>query len=89
MGLVDAHYPVIYHVIGDLGNGLPVVQIQHTLDDHRSNQNSWIERRSASLLGRIMLVKQINQDIPGNLGTQYYPTVIWIQLIVKWGLKSD
>lgn len=64
------------HVFCNLGHSLSVIQVEHMLDDHCTDQNPRIQGRSSGCFGGIMLVEKVDQIIPGYLSAQYYPSVV-------------
>src|SRR5690606_9133430 len=75
------------HVFGNLRHCLTVIQIEDVLDDHRTDQHTWVKCRPSCLFWWITFVEKTHQIIPGNPGTEYDPPVVRVELVIKRSLK--
>jgi len=57
------------HVFGNLGYGLPVIQVKHMLDDHCLDQHSGVQGRPSGGFSWVTSIEQTYQLVPGNLRT--------------------
>ncbi|REG78209.1 hypothetical protein C8N25_1391, partial [Algoriphagus antarcticus] len=73
---------------GNLGYGLPVIQVKHVLDDHGTDQNSGVQGRPSGGFSWVTFIKQTYKLVPGNPRTEHNPSVGGIQTIIEGSFKS-
>jgi len=76
------------HVFGNLGYGLPVIQVKHMLDDHCTDQHSGAQGRPSGGFSWVTFIKQTYQLVPGNPRTEHNPSVTGIQTVIEGSFKS-